>query len=384
MRYQLKSSIALSLALITFACSSSKKDSVEETPPLTIKKFTKATFGMLPDGKEVSRFTLRNSRGIEVSVINYGGIITSLLVPDKNGVPDDVVLGYDSLTSYVKSSPYFGALIGRYGNRIGNGKFKIDGKEYSLPLNDGPNHLHGGIQGFDKVFWDVQAGADSTSLSLTYKSVDGEQGYPGNLDIVVRYSLTENNELKIDYKAVTDKKTIINLTQHSYFNLAGSKSKTILEHDLMIAADAFLPVDKTLIPTGEVKKVEGTPFDFRQATKIGRRIEDKNEQLTYGRGYDHCWVLNNSDGTLRSVATLSDSLSGRVMEVYTTEPGLQFYSGNFLDGTLTGKGGARYNFRSGLCLETQHYPDSPNKKNFPNVFLSPGETYQSTTVYKFK
>jgi aldose 1-epimerase len=372
--------MTLTLSLI-ISCSTEKK-STQETPLKNAKVKVEA-FGIMPDGKAVKLYTLKNKNGVEMKVMNYGGIITSLVVPDKNGNFDDVVLGYDSLSSYLKSSPFFGALIGRYGNRIAKGKFKIDGQEYNLPINNGSNHLHGGPMGFDKVYWNIDVPADSSSLKLTYLSVDGEQGYPGNLSAEVFYYLTDNDELKIEYKATTDKKTVVNLTQHSYFNLGGKQTKAILSHSLMIDADSFIPVDTALIPTGEIRSVKGTPFDFTKAETIGSRIEQKDDQLKFGRGYDHNWVLNNYDGKMRKVAELSEPVSGRLMEVFTTEPGLQFYSGNFLDGTLIGKNNTAYNFRSGLCLETQHYPDSPNQPKFPSVILNPGETYQTTTIYKF-
>lgn len=363
---------------IGMSCSPAKKEE-SKTASLTVERF-----GTLPDGKVVSLYTLTNKNGVEMKVMNYGGIITSLKVPDKNGVPDDVVLGYDSLRQYVKNNPFFGALIGRYGNRIAKGSFTLDGKTYTLPINNGENHLHGGPQGFDKVFWNIEVPEDSASLKLTYLSKDGEQGYPGNLSVEVLYQLTDNNELKISYRATTDAKTIVNLTQHTYFNLAGSKSTSILDHNLVVLADAYLPVDKTLIPTGEIRSVAGTPFDFLTEQTIGARINQQDEQLTFGGGYDHCWVLNrNERASLQKVATLSEPTSGRVVEVYTTEPGIQFYSGNFLDGTLPGKYGNTYPYRSGLCLETQHYPDSPNKPAFPSVVLEPGKTYETTTVYAF-
>jgi aldose 1-epimerase len=297
-------------------------------------------------------------------------------------------LGYDSLSSYLKSSPYFGSLIGRYGNRIAKGKFTLDGNTYTLVQNNEENHLHGGLKGFDKIFWNIEVLNDSTSASikLTYESADGEEGYPGKLQAEVVYTLTDDNELKIDYKAVTDKKTIVNLTQHSYFNLSGNESPDIMSHELMMDADHFLPVDKTLIPTGVLKPVANTPFDFKTSTRIGARIDQQDEQLKFGGGYDHCWVLNNYDSTsdvVRKVASLYEPNSGRLMEVFTTEPGLQFYSGNFLDGTLTGKNGVRYMHRYGLCLETQHFPDSPNKPEFPSVVLNPGEEYRTSTVYRF-
>ena len=353
----------------------------KEKPKHTI---VTSSFGTLPDGRPVTRYTLRNLKGIEVSIINYGGIIVSLKTPDKLGQFADVVLGYDSLSSYLKSNPYFGALIGRYGNRIAKGKFKLDGTTYTLPVNNGENHLHGGPQGFDKVYWNIEVLPDSASLKLTYTSVDGEQGYPGNVTSEVVYSLTDSDELAIAYKATSDKKTIINLTQHTYFNLTGNPQQDILGHQLKIESGEYMPVDKTLIPTGELRPVTGTPFDFTTLTGIGERISDDDAQLQAGGGYDHCWVLRNYDGkTLRKVAELYEPNSGRMLEVVTTEPGIQFYSGNFLDGTLTGKAGIVYQQRTGLCLETQHYPDSPNKASFPSVVLNPGETYQTTTVYKF-
>jgi aldose 1-epimerase len=363
-------------------CTSPTKEVVQEiqAPKATLRV---QSFDKMPDGTEVSLYTLKNKNGIEMSVMNYGGIITKLLVPDRNGNLEDVVLGYDSLSGYMKSNPYFGALIGRYGNRIAGGKFSIDGKQYKITTNDGPNHLHGGAFGFDKVYWTIEPQTDSSSLKMTYVSKNGEEGYPGTLTAEVIYILNDSNELVIDYKATTDAKTIVNLTQHSYFNLGGPESKDILRHKLLILADAYLPVDKTLIPTGEIRPVKNTPFDFLSGQEIGSRINEQDEQLKLGKGYDHCWVLNGEANKMRKVAELSDSTSGRVMEVFTTEPGIQFYSGNFLDGTLKGKQGKVYEFRTGLCLETQHYPDSPNKPAFPSVFLEPGVTYRTTTKYKF-
>lgn len=344
-------------------------------------KFEGTPFGKTKAGREVRMYTLRNNNGLELNVINYGGIVTSLRVPDGTGNFADVVLGYDSLASYEASNPYFGAIIGRYGNRIARGKFTLDGKEYSLPVNNGPNHLHGG-DGYDKVFWEISQ-KDSSSLVLSYRSRDGEQGYPGNLDVEVRYTLDDTNQFRIDYTAITDKPTVVNLTQHSYFNLSGHDHGDILDHELEINASRFLPVDETLIPTGVLQDVGGTPFDFTSAKRVGAEITKKDRQLDFGNGYDHCWILDDFDGTLRKVATLRDPKSGRKLEVLTTEPGLQFYSGNFLDGTNTGKGGYTYQFRYGLCLETQHFPDSPNRQSFPPVVLRPGETYRTTTVYRF-
>lgn len=340
-------------------------------------------FGQTPDGKQVYLFTLRNPHGAEAHISNYGGIVTSLKVPDRSGHLDDVVLGYDNLADYIKETPYFGALIGRYGNRIARGKFTLDGKEYSLATNNYPNALHGGTKGFDKVVWEptILTGPEGAGLKLTYLSKDGEEGYPGNLSVTVVYTLTDDNALKVEYTATTDKDTVVNLTQHSYFNLACKDS--ILNHLVMIPADKFTPVDSTLIPTGELRPVEGTPFDFRKPTAIGARINQDDEQLKFGKGYDHNWVINKPMGQYGLMARVTEPTTGRVMEVFSTEPGLQFYSGNFLDGTLKGKGGRVYEFRSGFCMEPQHYPDSPNKPEFPTVVLKPGQTYHNTIVYKF-
>jgi aldose 1-epimerase len=345
----------------------------------------KEPFGKTPDGKEVDIYTLKNSAGMEARIMTYGGILVSLKVPDKDGKLADVVLGYDSLSQYIANNPYFGALIGRYGNRIGKARFTLHGKEYTLAANNGPNSLHGGLKGFDKVVWGVKD-ADSKegkSLALTYVSKDGEEGYPGTLSVEVTYTLADSNELRIDYKATTDKPTVLNLTQHSYFNLAGAGDGDILKEVLFIDADRFTPVDATLIPTGELKTVKGTPLDFTQPTPIGARINDRDQQLKYGLGYDFNLVLNKKEGELTLAARVQDPSSGRIMEVYTTEPGLQFYSGNFLDGTAIGKGGLKYGHRYGFCLETQHFPDSPNEPKFPSTELDPGQTYTSTTIYKF-
>jgi aldose 1-epimerase len=346
----------------------------------------KEMFGTTSDGIPVYVYTLQNVHKMQARVTNYGGILVSLLVPDKTGQLDDVVLGYDSLATYEKNNnPYFGALIGRYGNRIGKGKFTLNGKEYTLALNNGPNHLHGGLKGFDKVVWTVSEKESSPerSIVLTYLSKDGEEGYPGNLSVKVVYTLTDNDELKIEYSATTDKPTVLNLTHHSYFNLEGAGRGSILAHELMIDADTFAPVDSTLIPTGELRPVRGTPFDFRKATTIGARISGDNEQLRYGKGYDHNFVLNRKGKGLGLAARVYESTTGRAMDVLTTEPGVQFYSGNFLDGKNIGKGGISYDHRYGFCLETQHFPDSPNKPKFPTTVLKPGEKFSSTTVYKF-
>jgi aldose 1-epimerase len=345
----------------------------------------KRDFGKLPDGTPVVEYTLTNGKNMSVGVINYGGIITSIKVPDRDGKIDNVVLGFRDMDSYVSKNPYFGVIAGRYANRIANAKFMLDGKEYTLAANNGPNSLHGGVKGFDKHIWQVKEvpGGDSVGLELAYRSPDGEEGYPGNLDAKVTYTLTDKNEFRIDYAATTDKATVINLTSHSYFNLAGNGSGTVLDHKLTINADKYTPVDPTSIPTG-IASVEGTPFDFRQPTRIGDRIRDGDQQLIYGRGYDHNWVLSRSnDGSLALAARLEDAKTGRILEISTTEPGIQFYTGNFLDGTLVGSAGKMYRQGDGLCLETQHFPDSPNHPDFPSTVLKPGETYKTSTVHRF-
>ena len=346
---------------------------------------SRESFGTLPDGTAVELFTLRNSSGMEVKVTNYGGIITELKVPDRDGTIDDVTLGYDSIDGYLESSPYFGAIIGRYGNRIAKAQFELDGKTYKLPANDGPNTLHGGNVGFDKVVWQAEPfeREGERGLVLTHTSPDGDQGFPGTLEARVTYTLTDKNELIFDYHGTTDKPTVVNLTQHAYFNLAGDGSGDVLGHELTIAADRYTPVDGTLIPTGELASVEGTPFDFRTKTAIGARIDADHEQIKFGGGYDHNYVLNRDGDGLQLAARVEEPKTGRVMEVHTTEPGVQFYSGNFLDGSITGKNGHVYGKRNGFCLETQHYPDSPNQPSFPSTTLEPGETYTSRTVYTF-
>ena len=343
-------------------------------------------FGKTPEGKAVELYWLTNRNGMEASIMTYGGIVVSLTAPDRDGRYADVVLGFDRLEDYLAGHPYFGALVGRYGNRIAKGKFTLDGKQYTLAVNNGENHLHGGIKGFDKAVWQARGAIKKTGveLALAYTSADGEEGYPGNLAVKVVYTLTDSNELKIEYSATTDKPTPVNLTNHSYFNLAGQGSGDVLGHELTIAADRFTPIDKGLIPTGELRPVAGTPFDFRQPTAIGARIEQADEQLKFGGGYDHNFVLNKQqEGALELAARVYEPKSGRLMEVFTTEPGIQFYCGNFLDGTNVGKGGKAYKFRNGLCLETQHFPDSPNKPEFPSVILRPGREYSTTTVYRF-
>jgi aldose 1-epimerase len=329
--------------------------------------------------------TMKNSRGMEVTAIPYGGIITSIRVPDRDGRLDDIVLGYDSPDSYVKNNaPYMGAIIGRYGNRIAKGLFVLDGQTFHLATNNGPNHLHGGNKGFDKVVWNAEEfrNADGTGVIFRYTSSDGEEGYPGALSVRVTYTLTDRNELIVDYSATSDKATPVNLTQHSYFNLTGG-SRDVLDHEVTIEADMYTPVDTSLIPTGKIEPVEGTPFDFRKPSKIGSRIEQDNEELKNGMGYDHNFVLNRSGEGLAHAAHVYEPSTGRVLDVSTTEPGVQFYSGNFLDGSITGKMGHVYRRRFGFCLETQHYPDSPNQPQFPSTILRPGSEYRSRTVFAF-
>jgi aldose 1-epimerase len=344
-------------------------------------KLTRADFGKTPDGTPVAIYTLTNAKGVEARVTTYGGRVVSLKVPDRKGAMGDVILGFDSLAGYIDNpGPFFGALIGRYGNRIGGARFTLGGVEYKVDRNDGANSLHGGALGFDKRVWTAKELGDG-GLELTYLSKDGEEGYPGNLKATATYHLTAANELRIDYAATTDKTTVANLTNHSYFNLRGDGD--ILGHILTLNADRFTPVDSGLIPTGELRAVNGTPFDFRKPTAIGVRIEQTDEQLKLGKGYDHNWVLNRNGRRLSLAARVEEPSTGRVLEVSTTEPGIQFYTGNFLDGTAKGKGGKAYGLRSGFCLETQHFPDSPNKPEFPSTVLKPGEKFHSTTVFKF-
>ena len=348
-------------------------------------------FGVAPEGDSVDLYTLVNENGMSMRVMTYGGVIQSLEVPDRDGNLEDAVLGFDSLEGYTRdayreANPYFGALIGRYGNRIDEGQFSIDGETYTLETNNGPNHLHGGTEGFDQVVWDAEPfeRGDSTGVVLTHTSPDGHGGYPGRLDVEVTYTLTAENELAIDYQASTSKATPVNLTQHSYFNLDGQADGSILDHELMINAETFTPTDSTLIPTGTFRSVADTPFDFREPTPIGARIDQDHRQLEIAGGYDHNFVLARQDrDSLHLAARVYDPDTGRQMDVLTTEPGLQFYSGNFLDGSLTGKGGASYSRRSGLALETQHFPNSPNEPDFPSTILRPDETYSSRTVYRF-
>jgi aldose 1-epimerase len=345
---------------------------------------THAPFGKTTEGTPVEIYTLTNANGVEVKAMTYGCIITSLKVPDRTGKLADVVLGYDTLDGYLKDSPYFGAVVGRYGNRIAKGQFTLNGKTYKLAINNSPNHLHGGNKGFDKVVWKAawKNGAQGVGVIFSRTSPDGEEGYPGNLQATVTYTLTDKNELVVEYRATTDKATPVNLTQHSYFNLAADDGD-ILGHQLTIDADRYTPVDDTLIPTGELATVAGTSFDFRKATAIGARIDADNGQLKNGKGYDHNWVLSRTGSGLQHAVRVVEPKTGRTLDIATTEPGVQFYSGNFLDGSIKGKGGRVYKRRSGFCLETQHYPDSPNHPNFPSTILQPGQAYSSKTVFTF-
>ncbi len=347
---------------------------------------TREPFGTAPDGQAVELFTLTNLHGIELKVTNYGGIVVSLKTPDRDGHPGDIVLGYPGLQGYLDDSPYFGAIVGRYGNRIGHARFELDGKAFMLAANDGANHLHGGRKGFDKVVWEAEPFEDEAGVGVVfrYTSLDGEEGYPGTLQVTVIYTLTSSDSWVVDYLATTDRATPVNLTQHSYFNLANGGSSDILSHELVIAADQFTPVDSALIPSGETVPVDGTPFDFRIPHAVGERIAATDAQIGFGRGYDHNWILNGTqvDG-MTLAARVYEPSTGRTLEVLTTEPGVQFYSGNFLDGSITGKDRTAYGPRSGFCLETQHFPDSPNKEGFPSTILRPGEQYHSRTVFRF-
>ena len=343
------------------------------------------SFGQTRDGQAVDIYTLKNARGAEARITTYGGAVVSLKVPDRRGQFDDVVLGFDDIEGYQKTTTYIGALIGRYANRIAKGQFTLDGKQYTLATNNGENHLHGGVRGFDKVVWKARPvpTRSGQALELTYLSHDGEEGYPGNLNVRVVYTLTDANELRIDYYATTDKDTVLNLTNHNYYNLAGAGGGDILGHLLTVNAARFTPTDAGAIPTGELRPVKGTPFDFTRPTAIGARIEQDEEQLKLGKGYDHNFVINGRAGTLRLAGRVQEPTTGRVMEVWTTEPGMQLYTGNYLDGSDTGKGGKPYQYRYGFCLETQHFPDSPNHPEFPSTTLRKGARFRSTTVYKF-
>ena len=346
-----------------------------------------SAFGKTADGRSVSRYFLSNSKGAEATLIDYGASLVSLKIPDRNGKSMDIVLGYDDIAGYEKDKSFFGATIGRYGNRIAGGQLTLNGTTFHLPKNDGPNSLHGGTPGFNKRLWTAvdRSHAGAEVVEFSYTSPDGEEGYPGTLMVKVTYTLpVDKNELKIDYAASCDKDTVVNLTNHSYFNLSGDMSQEILKHEVLLHASEFTPVDSTLIPTGELRPVKNTPFDFEQSTAIGSRINQDDEQLKFGRGYDHNWVLRrNEHAELQPAAAVFEPISGRVLEVLTTEPGIQFYSGNFLDGSVHGKGGQAYGHRTGFCLETQHFPDSPNHRNFPSTVLKAGQTYRSSTIFRF-
>ena len=380
------------IPLFFMACNQNPeavKDKMKETPSVS-KAFDieKTAFGALKTGEAIDLYTLKNAAGMTVSIMTYGGAIVKWTAPDRDGKYEDIILGCDDLAGYEKGTPYFGAIVGRYGNRIAKGKFSLEGKNYKLAVNNIGNHLHGGIKGFDKVVWTATPmNGEEPALKLTYLSKDGEEGYPGSLNVEVVYTLQKDNSVKMDYTATTDKTTHCNLTNHTYFNLTGNANKTILDHELTLNADRFLPVDKTLIPTGELKPVANTVFDFTKQMKIGARINDSSDiQIKYGGGYDHAWVLNAQNtegGGLHLAATVNEPLSGRKMEVFTTEPAIQFYTGNFLDGKIIGKNNVIYNHRTGLCLETEHYPDAPNQPKFPTTVLKAGATYRTTTVYKF-
>jgi aldose 1-epimerase len=345
------------------------------------------SFGKTRDGQEANLYILTNKNGMQAAITNYGATLVLVSVPDRNGKIGDVILGYDSVADYEDGKAYFGATVGRYANRIAHGKFTLNGTTYTLAKNDGENTLHGGTKGFNKQFWTAKdvSGSSGQALRLTYLSKDGEEGYPGNLHITVTYTLAaDRNELRIDYGATTDKDTVINVSNHAYYNLAGQGNGDILQHQLTLHASRFTPVDQTLIPTGELRDVKGTPFDFTKPTAIGARIDNDDQQLKLGKGYDHNWVLDHkTKASLAPAAEAYDPQSGRVLEILTTEPGIQFYTGNFLDASVHGKGGKTYGFRSALCLETQHFPDSPNHPGFPSTVLGPGQHYHSTTVYKF-
>ena len=364
------------LVALAWACAPA------ETEPESMRSIETAEFGSI-DGQPVTLFTLSNASGANVGIIEYGGIVVSLNVPDREGNLGDVVLGFDTLDAYIADTPYFGAITGRYANRIAGGKFELDGTTYELPVNNGPNSLHGGIKGFDKVVWKGTPTESGDGVSFSYVSQDGEEGYPGTLEATVKYTWTDDNELQIDYEAGADKPTVINLTNHSYFNLKDGGASPILDHVMMINASHYTPVDATSIPVGEIAALDDSPLDFREPTAIGARIGEENEQLGFGAGYDHNYVITREADGLTLAATVSEPETGRVMDVLTAEPGVQFYSGNFLDGHHIGKGGVAYQHRSGFCLETQHYPDSPNQPEFPSTVLRPGETYKTSTVYKF-
>ena len=377
--------LTLSLPITVSAAAEPTKKPELKTEPKAEPSIAETAFGTLEDGGKVTLYTLTNASGAEARIINYGAIVVSLKVPDKQGKLQDVVLGYDDLAGYVKGKDFFGSTVGRFGNRVGAGKFTLDKKTYQLDLNNGPNHLHGGAHGFYKKLWKAEPvkGKEGPGVKLTYVSKDGEEGYPGTVTLAVTYTLTNKNALRIDYRGTTDKPTILNPTHHSYFNLSGDANHSILDEELMIDADKTTPVGTGLIPTGKLADVAGTPMDFRKPTKIGARVDAKDEQLDLGKGYDHNWVLRNYSKKVRKVAELYDPTSGIVMQILTDQPGLQFYSGNFLNGTIHGKKGLAYQHRTALCLEAQLFPDAPNHPNFPSAVLRPGQTYTQTTLYQF-
>lgn len=379
LKMRLKLSILIIFATSLSGCVNKNNSLYDSYLPIKVEDFRTTV-----NNRNINLFVLKNKKGMKVAITNYGGRIVSWMVPDKNGNFDDIVLGFDNIQQYFTAKEkYFGALIGRYGNRIADGQFSLEGEFYNLAKNNGPNHLHGGLGGFHNVVWDAKQ-LDGQHLRLEYVSEDGEEGYPGTLKVQVLYILNDDNELKIDYTAVTDEATVVNLTNHAFFNLGGAASGTINDHELMINAEEYTPVDSTLIPTGEIAPVTNTPFDFTEPTAIGERLSQDNEQLAFGKGYDHNFVLDKEgQGTLTLAARVHEPESGRVMEIFTTEPGLQFYGGNFMDGSDTGKEGEPYEFRTAFCLEPQHFPDSPNQPQFPSTVLQPSQIYHTLSVYKF-
>ncbi len=381
----IKGTALLFVALFVVSCNQPEPETKTAKPEEKKSTMAKESFGKTADGKAVDLYTLTNANGMTVKITNYGGIVTSIVVPDRTGKKGDVVLGFNTLDEYLKGHPFFGAIAGRYANRIGKGKFTLNGAEYKLAINNGENSLHGGKVGFDKAVWEAKEipATNGTSLELKHTSPDGDEGYPGKLDVTLVYTLTNDNALQLDFSATTDKDTVVNLTNHSYFNLAGEGSGDILGHELMIDADNITPVDKGLIPTGKLMPVKGTAFDFTKPEVIGKRIDAQEEQITIGKGYDHNFALNSGGGKLALAARATDPTSGRVLEVLTDQPGVQLYTGNFLDGSKIGKSGKPYPRRAGFCLETQHFPDSPNKPSFPTTVLKKGEQYKTTTVFKF-
>lgn len=384
-KHTILSLVSLIILIAYLSCNENGKNNVVAKKE-SVMQIEKSNYGITTNNEKVTQFKLRNNDGIDVTIITYGGIITEIITPDSEGNMKNVTLGFDNLQQYEKENPFFGALVGRYGNRIAKGKFTLNDTEYTLAVNNGENSLHGGLKGFDKVVWKVEEIKESdsfVSLKLSYLSKDMEEGFPGNLKTTVTYTLNKDNSLDVLYEATTDKTTIVNLTQHSYFNLSGNFSELILDHEVEIDADKFVPVDPTLIPLGDLASVEDSPFDFRKMRFIGDAINVDNEQIKLGAGYDHCWVLNSQEKGYRSVAKAYHAGSGRLMEVLTDQPGMQLYTGNFLDGTLPVPGGGTYAKRSGFCFETQHYPDSPNQPQFPSTTIKPGEKYFTKTTFKF-